>query len=244
VFGPSYEYRRQFSLFAAFTETLKLPSGVYVGNAKLATPASIGRPLHFFTEMGLGTSFGGTDTAVVDPRRGGITERLQMSPSTPGRFWVADELSYVVTQYDTAGRRLRRVERIADWFPPSPGRIVLPTPTLPPYSRVLAIREDRAGLLWVFTAVADPKWAEGLGPPGASADGPTGHAWESIELMWDTQIEVIDTRANRLVSALRLPEVVLASLSDDKIAILRDRDGEPFVDILQVRLITSTREKE
>ena len=112
----------------------------------------------------------------------------------------------------------------------------------PPVVRILDIREDRAGLLWVFSAVADPNWAQGLGKPRKTVDGPTGYSWDSYELMWDTQIEVIDTRANRVLSAVRVPELVLASLSDDTVAILRDRDGEPFVDIVQVRLITPTRE--
>jgi hypothetical protein len=47
---------------------------------------------------------------------------------------------------------------------------------------------------------------------------------------------------NRVVSALRLPELVLASLSDDTIAVLRDRDGEPFVDIMHIRITGLTRQ--
>ncbi len=243
LFSASFEYRRQFPLFAFFAESLRLPSGNYVGNSSVSSASRSGMPLHFFTETALGKSFGGSDTVVFDPRQD-MRERLRFSLSTHGRFWVADELSYVVTQYDTTGRQIRRIARVAEWFPPSPNKIVLPTPTVPPYSRIIAVREDRAGLLWVFTAVADPKWAQGLGPKSSTADGPTGHRWDSYELMFDTQIEVIDTRANRVVSAVRIPELVLASLSENKVAILRDQNGEPVVDVVQINLTTSTRENQ
>jgi hypothetical protein len=241
LFTSSFQYRRQFSLQAAFTESLRLPSGSYVGSARISSASRNGLPLHFYSETELGKSFGGSSTTVIDPLKD-FSEKRQFTMSTLGRFWVADELSYVINQYDTTGRQLRRIERVAAWFPPSPNKIVLPSPTVPPFSRIIAVREDRAGLLWVFSAVADPKWAQGLGPKQGSADGPMGHRWDSYELMWDTQIEVIDTRANRVVSALRIPDLVWGSLSDDKVAILRDRDGEPFVDIVQINLITPTRE--
>jgi hypothetical protein len=151
------------------------------------------------------------------------------------QFWAAHVTRYTIERWSKAGRLTDVLERDAPWFPP---RVNLgpPPQEAPPAPRVVSVREDDAGRLWVLISVADANWRRSARKPNASGEyavRPTDR-----DLMFDTVIEVIDPKTARVIATRRIPQEVGSFIGEGTtIATYReDQTGAPGFDIWRLSL--------
>ncbi len=146
--------------------------------------------------------------------------------------WSADATRYRLSQWDAAGTLERSLERKPEWFvnPADGSAKSMAQP------HVRAIREDSAGLLWIFTSTSRPGWRAALPKMGP---GVTEIASRQImyEKLYRTTVEVIDPRTARVVAQRVLDEWIVAALPDNRAAAYSvDENGTPRISILQLSL--------
>jgi hypothetical protein len=160
----------------------------------------------------VGTSLEGSDTTRC--MECGI--RTFAEGSTPGTIWSASPHQYVVEQHDFQGKLLRRVVRDVAWYPKWPEE-TLPAGMEDGFamaiesndeilkmlmkSRVFAMSQDAAGILWVFSVTPDP-----TNPIPRDADimKMLGEDSNFLEQHFATVIEAIDAERGVLLSNMRL----------------------------------------
>ena len=182
------------------------------------------------------------DLSVLQPhsieadRRLDVIKRL-LGDGGEGRVWAAYGNRYEVELWDTAGRRLRRLARDAEWFRPwrsdeiqardmrhlllerERGNLRAPGLPLPP--NVFALQGDGQGRLWTLVSV----------PP----EEPGG---DRI-----TIIEVLDPVAGRLVASLRVTMSGVTFVAPGLVRVREKRasDDVEVVKIFSVELVEGGR---
>ena len=216
-----------------------LPDGRYVVNAEKGDSA-----LHLVGKDGeLVRSFGAGccreelppppsrgDLSVLDPYRVQELQRLdaidrQLAAAGSGRVWAAYWNRYEVELWDTAGRRLRRVVREAEWFKAwrwdaqEAAATRRPSIVHPPEFR--ALQQDDSGRVWTIVSVAPDD--EGGGREGAAVR--------------HTVIEVLDPSAGRLIAAVRVEAPVMDFVGPGLVAVRETGAYDvPIVKVLSVSL--------
>ena len=151
----------------------------------------------------------------------------QLAAGGGGRVWAAYQNRYEVELWDTAGRRLRRLARDAEWFDiyrsdefsarnrrhllreRERGNRLAPSLQYPP--RVTALEQDGRGRLWTLVSVAP----------------------EKPEDRRNTIVEVIDPAAGRIVASRRFPMAV-AGFAAPGLVTVRERREEDDVEIVKI----------
>jgi hypothetical protein len=111
-------------------------------------------------------------------------------------IWAGWWNQYLVERFDTAGNRIQAFRRNPDWFPAwwTPEGSI----DSPPAPILIALQQS-GDTLWVLNRVADPEWQ--------SAVEPAGRLFRITNEIryFDTIIEAIDVRQNRLIASTRQP---------------------------------------
>ena len=194
-----------------------LSDGRYVYNGLSSWCEGVGHPLHVYdvTSRGITSSFGDDGVRVDRSRRNPSGHlRRAVAEEADGNIWAARDNRYRIDKWSPDGARIERIERDAPWFRPWeewPGvdYEVRPPPV------IAGVRDCRDGLLMVIVRLADADWRR---IPPTQEDLP-GH--ESIPLsreeeLYDTVIEVLDTRSTTVLARTRV---------DDNVVGLVGRDG-------------------
>lgn len=236
VVGPDLVPSRTLRLVEPLRPLMLLhwPNDI-IANGTVGLPNVIGWPLHrvsFATnEAALRASFG-PDSGEVRPQDGPQLQQV-LAPSPNGGFWSADVLRYRATLWSEAGDKLLTLERRPAWFS-GMSRFWIGNPSTPPPPAISAIAEDESGALWVFVRLAAPTWREGW-PKGVGRDVAVSSL--SFERMFQTTIEVIDRRAQRVVTRTTVPYWVIATLPSMRAAVYSvDRAGVPHIDIFALEI--------
>ncbi|MEP6833917.1 MAG: hypothetical protein ABJB74_11005 [Gemmatimonas sp.] len=231
VLAPDGKYVRTVQMPMRVSAAVLLPNGStamfsIMGNTKLP-----GAPLHIVdANGGVMASFGADnpDQRPIDD----ATYRFVIARSARG-IWAARINDYRISEYDMRGHLLRTLSVPTSWFPKweaDPKRVT-PVPGL------FAMQEDGAGLLWVMTRVPDKRFR--VVPSGTPLlQQPTG------DEQFDTVIEVIDTRTNRVLASRTLDETLLAfGCAGTAYAYREDANDRPHVDVwkLSVNGLTSAQ---
>ena len=191
--------------FAPF-DAIRFGNGLHVYATVARIPQLIGIPFHVFDEAS-GTivrSFG-NPSGTYDPLDPYNAHR-SIAPAGEREFWAGHSNRYVIEKWTVDGERVLRIERDAPWFKPwqgnvQPARIAAPPPILH------GVREDSAGILWVFHRVADRDWAPQ--PPAEVRGSETRTSMKQTNELWDTLIEAIDLRSGRVLGRVRFPQYVV-----------------------------------
>lgn len=206
-----------------------------VGAGNIAAARQRGQPLHrvSFAESPatVARSFG-PDSGGIEPREWGRFAH-QLAPAAGAGFWSADGIRYRLTRWSADGEKLHTLERAPDWFSEA-SQFGIGSPTTPPPPAISAIREDGAGLLWVFVRVAAPTWREGW-PTLAPGQREVLARQVALEKMFRTTIEVIDPRSARVVARRTIDDWIVDALPAKRAAAyVVDSDGIPRVRILEL----------
>ncbi|MFS8636691.1 MAG: 6-bladed beta-propeller [Gemmatimonadota bacterium] len=235
VLGPDWSVVRMRPFPGSVIEAASTSSGEIVVSARIMTPDRIGHPLHRFAGVRDSVvSFGSENPVTPADMRSLYQQERRIAPSRDGSVWSAYKAQYLIERWGLDGMKKSGFYRVVDWFPPFPEEHPI-SPENEPYPALGEIHEDRAGRLWVAVWVADTNWKAGI---GKMENGPEGSYYiADHSRLLDTMLEVIDPRTGRLVMSQRVPQFVVAFLSDEMIASYRaDDDGVPFIDIWRMRI--------
>ncbi|NUQ11877.1 MAG: hypothetical protein HUU26_06025 [Gemmatimonadaceae bacterium] len=230
---------RTVTLTAGFfpVRVLRWPDTL-IANGLVASPGSAGWPLHRLSLAGnidqVTASFGPDDG---DLRPGTFPQLMQrIAVAKDGTFWTADWSRYRLTLWSGPGEMARIFERRPAWFPRSRGAASLGAPDRPPDPAVTGIATDSGGLVWVFSKIAAPgwrrAWPKGIGPKDEAPLRTLAH-----EVLYRTMIEVLDTKAGRVVARATYDGLIMDALGIGRVAAYSvGVDGTPHVEILAVEL--------
>lgn len=183
-------------------QALPLPDGHILASGLVATPGSVGFPLHEFNEqLELVASFGRRSTTFLpnDDR----TLHLVLAPARDGGFWAAGGRVYSIQKWSAQHRLERGVEPEVGWFPQDTLEVRRSNPE--PRPHVIGIYEDALGFVWVCTTIADENWRAGLGSP-VRAGTETRYPIVDANRYLDTMVQVFDGRNFRSIVAERFDE--------------------------------------
>jgi len=203
-------------------------------------PDRVGYPLHLLdADASVAKSFG-----VANPvYRRGLDEFLGrvLAPAPGGRFYAGHRQEYIIEKWDTLGRKVREIVRPASWFRPWITEPFIGPDAPKPQPRMQSLHEDDQGRLWVFTQVTQSDWKKFLSQ-GSKKDGEREGQWRiggvTRNTGFDTMIEVIDLRTNRLLVSQRVDEM-LWKMFEGGLAYSDGEDAqlESYVDIWRLKLI-------
>jgi hypothetical protein len=131
------------------------------------------------------------------------------------RVWLGSLTRYTVEQWDFSGTRRKMFERNVEWFPSfSDYPSGAPAFTKPP-AELLAVNEDREGLLWTLISVPDMNWkAHKKDPKNPNEVYPT---LGDVDDIHDTMLEVIDPERGEVLVSKRFPQSFFPYFVDDGI---------------------------
>ena len=240
VIGPDLEIGRMVRMPAEILDGVAMhwPNDI-MASGTIRMGDGNGLPLHRISLAQLtavgSTHFGPTEASI---RPGMRAQTMWLSAAKSGGVWSAEALEYRLTLWDANGQPLRILERKPPWFAArSTGG---GSPRTPPQPTIAAIREDpNTGWLWVLGRVAAPTWREAW-PAHATAPGVSDISASSIayEKMYNTRIEVLDTRAGRVMARGELKGMVLNMLPGNRVTTyVVDTAGFPHINIVALRVV-------
>lgn len=214
VFGPTGRFARSRQVFggARVSSAHVLPDGKLLVQAMPSTADLIGLPFHVLERRATALrSFGELPNERV--RYNFWTRWRPIAFAPPDHLWAARVNQYRMELWSTSrGQLVTVLERDARWFPPwtnHSGEIDVDEP--PP--RLLSMRVDAQGLLWVLTMVADANYK----PIAQRIPGRERPVWTVADeaRLNDTIIEVIDPTTGRLIASRRFPQALSRFVGSD-----------------------------
>ena len=214
------------------------PDGRHVYNALSSEPDRIGHPLHVYDPASrrITSSLGdeGFRAARMDP---GITEvRRRVAVAADGNIWAARSNRYRIDKWSPDGDHIARIERDATWFRPWEKWLGVDY-EVRPLPAIVGLRDWGDGLLMVVMRVADADWQ----PLTPTLEPVPGHAMiepTQEDELYDTVIEVLDTRSGTVLARTRVDERVVGLVGRDGFCTYAEHSdlGEPKYVVWSVAL--------
>lgn len=219
---------------APFRQLAVLKNGSIVTAFVARDPQDVGLPLKLYSPDGnLITAFG-SDAEYFRADSADLLRRT-VTPGRGGGFWAAYLYEYRVEYWSDAPARTLTLVRNPPWF----SGVGLPRPlglAHPPPPVLTGVYEDRLGLLWTATAVARTDWQSAVQVFEGGAVDPRGPS-PPLNDLYETIVEVLDPKAGRVVTALRIPVLLSAQLGDRLFLAQREVRGVGFyLDVYEVTL--------
>ena len=215
-----------------------LRGGRHIYNGLSYELEGAGQPLHLYDVASgrVTRSFGGEGVRVdPGPRRGRGLSRLSVAAAADGNIWVARENRYRIDKWTPDGDHIKRIERDAPWFRPwedwaGSDYEVRPLPV------ILGVGDWGDDLLMVVVKLADADWQ-----PIRPTRIVQGHEMlfpEQEEEIYDTVIEVLDTRAGTVLARTRVDAKVRGLVGQDGFHSFAEHSelGEPKIVVWSVAL--------
>jgi hypothetical protein len=187
--------------FFAISSGIPLPDGRVVLNAISYTESSLGLPLHLLDASGSRVRSFGADPIILGEWDAGVFSR-KLALARNGSVWSAPLNRYVIEQWDTAGKLVRRFQRTVEWFPDVEEVNRLPNgPDDPPTAHMAGLWEDDGGRLWVVVNVPVTDWIEYL-ETYIRHDGVERYRIATFpEAVYRARIEVLSSETGELLAA-------------------------------------------
>lgn len=163
---------------------------------------------------------------------------LRLSPSRGGGFWTAPVNSYRFTRRGRDGSVTARLLRNANWFPDwsAQDERRSSTPEGPRLPRVMGLREDSLGRLWVLSNVPTGRLAGG-GRTGTGREPTVMPGVNSWSIEYYSVLEVIDPTTGTLIKRFHSPVLLSAFISADRVyGFLELPDGSIAIRVFRVSL--------
>lgn len=161
-----------------------------------------------------------------------------LAPRRAAGFWAVPAMTYGATRYaieawTAEGKRLQSISADAPWLYyaySEDGRPIGPPPA------ILGIHEDPEGTLWVLGRVKKAGWEAGAAKEGNTLEIPLRK--RQYDLLYDSMVELYDSRTGRLILRQLLPGHAVALGSARRLVSLRRTDDDRLVVTLsQLRLV-------
>jgi hypothetical protein len=206
------------------------PDSVVAGGLA-RTPELVGLPLHLLSlreaRAVVGLSFSEDDGEA----RPGVLKSQVLTSAPGGGFWSGDEGKYRLTLWKRPGNPERTLRREVEWFPD--GSASLGTPKRAPDAAMTDVQVDNKGYLWVVSRIPSSIWSTAW-PTQTVGRGEYQLSKVIVPAMFDSMVEVIDLRTNRVLASSRMPQWIVSILPGQRLAAVRvDDDGAISVEILQ-----------
>lgn len=175
-----------------------LPDGRHLYNAIVFEPDRIGHPFHVYDPESrrITRSLGDEGVRVDRSSRSQNAMNRPIAVAADGHIWAARVNRYQIDKWGLGGDRIARIERDAPWFRPW---LDFPEPIEDrPLPELVGVGDWGDDLLMVVVRVADSEWK-----PVRPARIERGHELISgaqMEELYDTLIEVLDTRLGTVVA--------------------------------------------
>ncbi len=214
-----------------------LPDGRHIYNGFGYEPDQFGQPLHLYDEASgrVTHSFGGEGVRSFQAGEPPTEVRRRVAPAADGQIWAASWTRYRVDKWSPDGDRIIRIERDAPWFRPWEEGPGLPR-EFEPLPVILGVRDWGNSLLMVVVNVADADWRPL--PPARVVQGHELTSAAQYEQLFDTVIEVLDTRSGTVLARTRVDENALGLVGRDGFYSYADHSdlGEPRYVVWSVAL--------
>lgn len=219
VFAPNGIVRRAVPVPLLVLGAVPFSNGTVVVTGGHLTAAGIGLPLHLLRPDGsLVRSFGQPQLVRRASDLSTLEHRLALS--TDGTIWTAQPSRYELQRWDTTATLREVLHRQVDWFVPGPqtsahalsreGVVAPYVVREPPASRIMGVRQDGSGRLWVLVSVPANDWREQRVILGEGHDITP----EVLDKLHDTMVEVLEPGSARVISSARLPFLVSGFVGD------------------------------
>ena len=213
-----------------------LPDGRDVFFALTYEPERAGHPLHVYDEGSrrITRSFGSDGVPADRSYESRMASQRRIAPAADGNVWAARVNRYRIDKWSPDGAHIMRIDRDAPWFRPwarSPGlpREVEPLPF------IVGVRDWGDGLLMVVLSVADDNWQPM--PPARVIGTETLTSSAQREDLYDTVIEVLDTRSGRVLARTRVDANAIGLIGRDGLYSYAEHSGgEPKFVVWSVSL--------
>lgn len=239
VLSPQYAVVRTAPVPVSVDGATVLNARRLVLNADVNDTARVGFPLHSIDALG---NFLGSFGAAIRSRRPQDPYYLKrrISPATNGGVWQL-HFSYEnkFSHWSEDGALLEAFARRPAWFQPYT-TILNPTPTVESSPLNVGIVQDKSGLLWIATRVADTKQKDNLvALKGPIERGIVPYVPTELSKGFDTMVEVIDPGRGVVVARQRFDGLAV-SLLPGPLAVFANEDKNGFVQ-LQVQALSLQR---
>jgi hypothetical protein len=155
----------------------------------------------------------------------------RMAPGQDDSFWYLLSAEYDVQRWGTNGKRLLTIQRNAPWWSDGTGlQRSMPPGVRAPASSLTDVWEDGQGHLWILAAV----------PRGTLAASDTAGMRGNIPpyILYDTMIEILDSRTGKLLVSERVAGYFSHLLGANHLSkLVDDADGHPLVEIWKAGLL-------
>jgi hypothetical protein len=237
VLDASYNVKRVDALPAALEarQVVFNANGSMIVNGLLRTRGQAGFILHRFSPDGqLEQSF--SEVSAPDASTSSRVNR-RLAPGNAGGVWAAERSSYRIQHFNAAGNVDVELSRNVAWFPPD-GRSLVASLTEPPEPSIAGIWQDKDGLLWVISLVADRRWRSAVDAGPIRDRRPSVEVYER-DLWLDTVIEVFEPRTRTLLASRRFDQALSLGIVGDGFAgaYTLSRLGVPRVTIHRLGLV-------
>lgn len=191
---------------------------LYRGGFLLAGPS--GTPGSAYALQFLSPEGGRVASADSDARAHEVPRVVTVG--TNGSVWTASAVEYRLQEWSERGEPLRTLHARREWLQGSPVPTRLAPQAAPP-SQLTGLARDASGLLLVFFAVPDARWAP---PVGREAPDPSQ--------MYDTILEVVDPGSGQLMLRHRFEELVIPVKGSLAYVMRSDALGERRIHVLEL----------
>lgn len=212
--SPSGRQSRQFQMAYPVTSASFLPNGNIVANVHFADSRLTRMPVHVLDRRSgaVLASFGHDSNRVYDAREAWAGWR-ELTVDPTGTIWTVRRNDYRLEAWDARGKRLQSLERRVSWFAPYTVRTRL-SPQDAPQPHVERVHADSFGRLWIFIAVPAQDWRKHIVERAATPGILPGYEPVSLSGIYDTIVEVIDTRSATVLASRRISDYGWGMVSD------------------------------
>jgi hypothetical protein len=237
VLSPKIRYVRSISFPYSFARgaILRWPDSVLLSGAAPGARASA-EHLHLVS-FRQGTARTLTSVAVQGGSlRSGAPRntRQHVEFSSDGSLVSVDRYSYDLTLWSSVGVPSRRLQRRPQWFAEG-SKATMGSPKSPPPPIIGSTWADSAGSVWIASNVAAPGWSTAWS--GVPAGGDIRVSSIAMERLYNTKLEIIDTKTARVTARLELDGWIISILPGGRLVKYSvDVRGEPQVSVIDARL--------
>ena len=204
-----------------FRQLVVLKDGSLVTAYVDRRPLYAGWPLKLFDKNGALVRPFGVESPYFRADSADLLRRA-IAPSDDGGLWVAHVHQYVIERWDSTEHIRARYIRQPEWFSgvQLSGAV---SPVDGPPSRLMSIKEDRDGNVWVIVLVPSKDWRMFLRTDSGTA-GPV-YSIAPLDKGYGTMVEVFNSSISRLLASTYVGAMVGFQVGDDWLVAERTATG-------------------
>jgi hypothetical protein len=220
VIGPDRKVVRSEPFALRISGAVFLRDNGLIVQARPAMPGANDLPLHLVDHAGAIKRSFGIEKPDARPDISALINSRRIAPSRNG-VWSLAQNEYRLDEWSADARLLRTLRVPTPWFVPW----TTDADDAPPNPVLIAVQEDRDGMLWTLSTVADKRYrAVKVGTPQSQMP-------PDIE-QYDAILETIDPARNTVLASVRLDQPMRGFACEHTMyAFNNDGNSDPRIDV-------------